>query len=92
MTVTTTKCPKCKGTGFLEYESGLIRLRCPTCKGEGEVELAEGGLVNGPELANTERIEPVIERTGRPDTVIRGETTRKSRKLRKSKARQVART
>jgi len=64
------KCQSCKGTGFIEYEHGLIRLRCEACKGKGEVEIDDGDGA---------------ERTGQRVEIAGGEAPRKYRKSRKSK-------
>ncbi len=73
--MTATKCDKCGGKGYLEFEAGLIRLRCETCKGKGENDDGNG---------------TGIERTGQRIKIPRSKATRKYRKSRKSKIGKVS--
>lgn len=35
------KCPRCKGSGYVEYDGGVIVMPCNECKGTGKISKEE---------------------------------------------------
>ena len=83
------KCPKCRGTGCIEYEAGLIMLPCLDCEGNGiilEPYKTVGEIFKG----EVENAGDNVGGTGQANQPDGGEDTGKPKSPRKRKARKKA--